>query len=195
MNKPLSMQYVVPLPLLEPQHLINVLLWKLLQATGRILATVFFDLKAYGLENIPRTGGALIVSNHQSYLDPILLTVRSPRRINYMAKEELFKVTPAFTWLLRSLGTFPVYQNQADIHALKESIELLREGNLVNIYSEGARSPDGEIGKIEKGIALIEHRSGVPVIPFVIDGSIPGMADPAQIFPVHGLFAFTSDIP
>jgi 1-acyl-sn-glycerol-3-phosphate acyltransferase len=147
------------------------LLWKYLQVIARVLTTTLFDLKVYGLENIPKHHGALIVSNHQSYLDPVVLGARLRRPLGYIAKEELFEVNPAFTWLLRSLGAFPVRQGRADLHALKESIERLHEGYLLNIYPEGARTPDGKIGKIEKGIALINRRAHVPIIPAVIVGS------------------------
>ena len=146
-------------------------LWKCAQAIARILTTSLFDLKVYGLENIPAHGGALIVSNHQSYLDPVVLGARLRRPLSYIAKEELFEVTPAFTWMLRSLGAFPVHQGHADVHALKESIERLHEGYLLNIYPEGARTPNGKIGKLEKGIALIDRRAHVPVSPAVIVGA------------------------
>jgi 1-acyl-sn-glycerol-3-phosphate acyltransferase len=149
----------------------RLFLWKCAQAIARILTTSLFDLKVYGLENIPAHGGALIVSNHQSYLDPIVLGARLRRPLSYIAKEELFEVTPAFTWMLRSLGAFPVHQGHADVHALKESIERLHEGYLLNIFPEGERTPDGKIGKIEKGIALIDRRAHVPVVPAVIVGA------------------------
>jgi 1-acyl-sn-glycerol-3-phosphate acyltransferase len=159
----------------------RLLLWKSLQAIARILTTTLFDLKVFGLENIPKRGGALVVSNHQSYLDPVVLGARLQRPLSYFAKEELFAVTPACTWLLRSLGAFPVHQGHADVHALKESIQRLQEGYLLNIYPEGARTPDGKIGKIEKGIALIERRAHVPVIPTVIVGAF-------EAWPIHRRF-------
>jgi 1-acyl-sn-glycerol-3-phosphate acyltransferase len=160
---------------LDSEHL---LLWKLLQVVARILTTSMFELKVFGLENIPSRGGALIVSNHQSYLDPVLLGARLSRPLSYIAKEELFSITPAFTWLLRSLGGFPVHQGRGDLHALKESIQRLREGHLLNIYPEGQRTPNGEIGKIERGISLIERRTGVPIIPAVIVGAF-------EAWPIH----------
>jgi 1-acyl-sn-glycerol-3-phosphate acyltransferase len=159
------------------------LFWKSCQVIARILTTSLFDLKVHGLENIPKQGGAMIVSNHQSYLDPIVLGTRLCRPLSYMAKEELFEVAPAFTWLLRQLGAFPVHQGKknGDVHALKESIERLREGSLLNIYPEGSRTYDGKIGKIEKGFALIDRRSHVPVIPAVIVGGFAA-------WPIHRTF-------
>ena len=144
--------------------------WKSLQALARILSTVLFDLKVDGLEHIPTRNGALIASNHQSYLDPILMNVRLRRPLSYIAKAELFE-HPFMNWLLRSVGAFPVHQGAGDVGAVRQSIRRLREGCLLNIYPEGSRTPDGQIGRIERGIALIDRRAQVPVIPAVIVGT------------------------
>jgi 1-acyl-sn-glycerol-3-phosphate acyltransferase len=146
------------------------LIWKSLQTTARILSTVFFDLKVDGLENIPAGGGALIACNHQSFLDPIFMNVRLRRPLSYLAKSQLFE-NPFMSWLLSSVGAFPVHQGAGDVAAVRQSIRRLREGRLLNIYPEGARTPDGEIGRIERGIALIDRRAHVPVIPAVIAGT------------------------
>lgn len=156
------------------------LLWKFLQATARILGTVLFDLRVEGLSNIPRRGGALIAANHQSYLDPILLNTRLRRPLNYLAKAELFE-NRFFGWLLRTVGTFPLHQGASDISAIRQSVQALRDGHLLNIYPEGARTSDGKIGRIEKGIALIDRRAHVPVIPVVIVGAY-------EAWPIHRTF-------
>lgn len=144
--------------------------WKFLQTLARIGTTVLFDLKVYGSNRVPRTGGVLLVSNHQSFLDPVLLGVRLGRPLSYMARSGLFKFAP-FAWLIRSLGAFPVRQNSADIGALKEAIERVREGRALNIFPEGSRTLDGNLQPIEPGIALIIRKAKVPVVPAVIDGS------------------------
>ena len=146
------------------------LVWKSVQCVARILSTVLFDLKVYGLENIPRRGGALIVCNHQSFLDPIVMNVRLRRPLSYIAKAELFE-NAFMDWLLRSVGAFPVRQGSGDVGAVRQSIRRLREGRLLNLFPEGARTPDGEIGRIEKGVALIDRRAHVPVVPAVIVGA------------------------
>ena len=142
-----------------------------MQAVARVLTTDLFDLKVFGLKYIPAHGGALIVSNHQSNLDPVLLGARLRRPMSYMAKSELFAVNPVLTELFRLLGGFPVHQGAADVRAVKESIERLKEGHLLSIFPEGGRTMDGEIAKMEKGVALIVRRAGVPVIPAVIVGA------------------------
>jgi 1-acyl-sn-glycerol-3-phosphate acyltransferase len=144
--------------------------WKFLQAFSRIMTTLLFDLKVYGAHRVPREGGVLLVSNHQSYLDPVLLGVRLKRPLSYMAKSELFKHR-AFAWLIRSLGAFPVKQGAGDVGAMKETIARLHEGRALNIFPEGSRTENGELLPIEKGVGLVIRKAKVPVVPVVIDGS------------------------
>lgn len=145
-------------------------LWKLLRAVAQIATTLLFDLKVYGLEHIPRSGGAIIASNHQSYLDPVLIGVRLPRPLSYMAKSELFR-NPFFARLICSLHAFPVRQGAGDVGAVKESIRRVQEGHLLNIFPEGTRTEDGKLQPILPGVALVVRRAGVPVVPAVIDGA------------------------
>lgn len=148
-------------------------LWKTLRVPARILTTTLFDLKVFGNHHVPATGGVLMVSNHQSYLDPVLLGVQIRRPLCYMAKSELFE-NRAFAWLIRSLHAYPVRQGGQGAEnkgAMEQTIRLLQEGALLNIFPEGTRSPDGRIHEMERGIALVIRRAKVPVVPAVIDGS------------------------
>lgn len=155
---------------------------------GRILcrpwADVWFDLKVYGIENLPKRGGILIVSNHQSYLDPVLLAVKLPRPLSFLAKSELF-VNPVLRWLITSLGAFPVRQGEGDIGAVKETIRRLQEGHALNVYPEGTRTQTGEIMAMQAGVGLIARRAGVPVVPAVIDGSYDAWPKMTKIFRPH----------
>jgi 1-acyl-sn-glycerol-3-phosphate acyltransferase len=146
------------------------LLWRTLRVPARIFTTLLFDLKVFGTEHVPRSGGAILAANHQSYLDPVLLGVRLQRPVTYLAKSELFR-NAFFRWLISSLHAFPVKQGAGDVGAMKESIRRLQEGYLLNIYPEGTRTETGQLGPILPGIALVVRRAGVPVIPAVIDGA------------------------
>lgn len=149
----------------------RLILWKSLQGVARLLTTLLFDLKVDGLRNVPVRGGVLIVSNHQGNLDPVVLGVRMLRPLSYFAKSELFEVNGLCDWLLRSLGGIPVRLGSGDVRAVKETIRRLQEGHVLNIYPEGSRSENGEIGAMEKGVALVVRRAKVPVVPAVIVGS------------------------
>jgi 1-acyl-sn-glycerol-3-phosphate acyltransferase len=147
-------------------------LWKTAQALVRIWTTVAFDLKVYGVRNVPRTGGVLVVANHQSLLDPLLLGVQHGRGMSYMAKSELFR-NRFFGGLIRRLGAFPVKQGSGDVGAIKETVGRLQEGRMLNIFPEGSRTETGEIGPMLPGAALVIRRMGpgVKVVPAAIDGS------------------------
>jgi 1-acyl-sn-glycerol-3-phosphate acyltransferase len=170
--------------------------WKLLQVFGRVSTTLLFDLKVYGSHRFPKEGGVLLVSNHQSYLDPLLLGARLPRPLSYMAKASLFKIAP-FAWFIRSLGAFPVRQGEGDIRALKEAIELAQEGHALMIFPEGSRSDDKNLLPIEPGIALVIRKAKVPVVPAVIDGSIDAWPRGHKIFrsrPIRILYGKPMDL-
>jgi 1-acyl-sn-glycerol-3-phosphate acyltransferase len=144
--------------------------WKLAQAFCRICMTRWFDLKVYGHKHVPRTGPVLLVANHQSVLDPVLVGVRLERPLWYLAKSELFENLRVAA-LLRSFNSIPVRQGAGDVRALKETLTRLRQGHALAIFPEGARSEDGELLPVERGVGLIVRRAQVPVVPVVLDGS------------------------
>jgi 1-acyl-sn-glycerol-3-phosphate acyltransferase len=160
------------------------LLWKFLQLITRIWTSFMFDLKTYGTRNVPRTGGVLLVSNHQSYLDPPLIAVHLLRPVSFMARSTLFE-NPLFSRLITELQAYPVRRGEADIGAIKETIRRLNAGNAVNVYPEGSRTETGEIGPIEKGIALIVRKANVPVVPVAIDGSFQAWPKGDKLFHSH----------
>lgn len=145
-------------------------LWKLAQCFCRIVTTCCFDLKVFGIRHVPKDGAVLLVANHQSYLDPVLVGVRLPRPLSYIAKSELFENRHA-SRLLRWLNGFPVRQGTVDIGAVRETIARLRSGHALTIFPEGSRTSNGEMLPIERGVGLVVRRARVPVIPVVIDGS------------------------
>ena len=144
--------------------------WKLGRTIARLGVTFLFDLKVYGAQNVPATGGVLLLPNHQSYLDPVLIGVYLRRPMSFLARHGLFD-NPRFAWLIRHLRAFPVRQGAGDVGAMKEMVRRLKEGHMSTIWPEGSRTADGEIGAIEPGAALVIRRAGVPAVPVAIDGS------------------------
>lgn len=122
-----------------------------------------------GLENVPEVGGAVIASNHLSFLDPPVVGSALPRRTYYFAKSELF--VPVFGWIIRKCYAFPVERGGADTRALKHAIELLRAGELLTMFPEGTRSTDGEVHEFDLGAALAAARAGVPIVPCALTGT------------------------
>ena len=131
---------------------------------ARTICRVMGGYSVHGRENIPRTGGAVLCANHISYFDPPVLGSGLPRRTYFMAKKELF--APAVVGrILRACYAFPVDREGTDREAIRHAIELLRQGELLVVFPEGGRSPDGSIQLGNVGPALMASRAGVPIIP------------------------------
>src|SRR5438094_1346711 len=92
---------------IDPQH--SDWFWKFCRMIARPIVTFLFDLKVYGRENVPKTGGVLLLPNHQSFLDPVLIAVYLNRPMSYLARSGLFE-NNYFAWLIRRLRAFPIKQ-------------------------------------------------------------------------------------
>jgi 1-acyl-sn-glycerol-3-phosphate acyltransferase len=139
---------------------------------SRTIAMLLFRLHVSGQGMIPKKGGVLLVTNHQSFLDPWLAGLAPPRQVHSMARDTLFK-GGLLQWLMELLNAFPVKRGTADLGAIRGAVERLEKGYVVNIFAEGTRSEDGSIGPIAPGVALILHRTKteVPIVPVIIDGA------------------------
>ncbi|HHY81253.1 MAG TPA: 1-acyl-sn-glycerol-3-phosphate acyltransferase [Clostridiales bacterium] len=133
------------------------------------LFLLFFP-KITGKENLPKEGSVIIYSNHTSFLDPILLGCVLPRRIYFMAKQELFRFPP-LAYIIRALGAFPVKRGTADITAIKKALQTLKEGKVFGIFPEGTRSKSGDLKDFNHGIAAIAQKSRAITIPVIIKGN------------------------
>lgn len=133
----------------------------------RFLFAFLFRLKAEGLENIPDKGAVVLCANHTSNLDPPILGSPLRRKVNYMAKAELFDV-PVLGAVLPKIGAFPVKRGGVSKESIRLSLQLLQDGNILGIFPEGSRSNAGGMGK--KGAASLALKSGATVIPAAIVG-------------------------
>lgn len=141
---------------------------------GQFLSRSFFRLlgtQVEGLENLPTSGRTMIVSNHQSFLDPLIVSLSCPhRQIHFMAKEELFSI-PTARHLLLSLGAFPVDRKGPGKQTIAKVLTLLREERLICLFAEGTRSRDGALQPFQPGFAKIARKTKTPVIPIAISGT------------------------
>ncbi len=126
--------------------------------------------KVQGVENLPAEGPVILAVNHQSMWDPIVAGCSIPRRVSFMAKEELFSI-PVISNISRSLGAFPVKRGQGDMNAIRQSLAILKEGRVLGLFPEGTRSKDGEIQKGQPGIVLLMEKSKATVVPIKIFGT------------------------
>jgi 1-acyl-sn-glycerol-3-phosphate acyltransferase len=144
--------------------------FRFLEGLSRAIVLAFFDYRAEGAGNVPRRGGAILASTHQSHLDPILLTAALTRRVGYVARSTLFR-NRLFGWLIRTLGSISFDREGGGTAELRAIVSALRSGRALIFFPEGTRSPDGEIGPLRPGIALLARRSGVPVVPVAVEGT------------------------
>jgi len=144
--------------------------YSILRGLAIAVFKVFFAIEIEGKENIPYGGGAILASNHLSYLDPIVLGILVPRRVNFMAKEELFE-NFFFGWMIVKLGAFPIKRERIDRTTYKKILKLLQKREVVVLFPEGTRSIDGTIGQLHAGIARIALKADVPIIPIIVWGT------------------------
>jgi 1-acyl-sn-glycerol-3-phosphate acyltransferase len=135
----------------------------------RLGARAYFGVRFEGTQHIPATGPLIIVPNHVTYADPVLVSIPVRRRVYYMAWNALFGVR-GLAWLIRRLRAFPVEIESADPRATREAVRLLQAGEAVMIFPEGGRSPDGRLQRFRPGAFRLACSLGVPLLPVTIAG-------------------------
>lgn len=148
-----------------------------------LFCRVCFRVSISGRENIPKTGPFLLVSNHQSFLDPLFCGVFLKRRLYFLARDTLFKHRfsgPLFT----SVNAIPVKRGSGDVTAMKNIIAKLKDGCGVCLFPEGTRTIDGKISDLKPGFGLLSRRGNSVVVPVVIDGGFECWPKSQKLFSV-----------
>jgi 1-acyl-sn-glycerol-3-phosphate acyltransferase len=140
------------------------------QRLVRTLWPLVGRLDVHGLEHVPGDGPFLLIANHQSYLDPVLIQAVVPRPMYTMAKSTEFS-NPVVAPLLKRLKSFPVRRFEIDPQAIRIALRYLDQGYGVGIYIEGERSWDGRLQPPRLGTVRLILKAGVPVVPCGIDGA------------------------
>ena len=146
------------------------MLYLILRFLAFLIFNTLFRIKVYGIEHLPKIGAFILASNHISYLDPIVLGIACPRRLNYMAKQELFK-TVLLSWFMSSIGVFPIKRDSADLSALKEAMRRLKDGKALVVFPEGSRRFDGGPHEPQAGIGFLVTKINVPIVPAFLKGT------------------------
>lgn len=144
-------------------------LWQFLV---QVVMIFFFRLRTFHVEYTDVRGGAMIVANHQSFLDPPAIGARIKGKINYLARKGLFKFKP-FGKLIASFDAIPLDQDGIGFEGIKETFKRMKNGERVLIFPEGARTedPNGEMMPFKKGVMSLAVRAKVPIIPAAIAGA------------------------
>jgi 1-acyl-sn-glycerol-3-phosphate acyltransferase len=133
--------------------------------------------KVSGLENIPTDGPAILAANHESFLDDMLLPLMVPRRkVVFLAKADYFDKW-YLRWFFKGANVIPVRRESrsASEAALNAGVKALRDGNLIGIFPEGTRSPDGRLYRGKTGVARMALEAQVPIIPVALLGTFEAM--------------------
>jgi 1-acyl-sn-glycerol-3-phosphate acyltransferase len=148
---------------LLPEFLMRFLAW--------IIISVVYRLRPTGLENIPATGPAVVVCNHVSYLDPIILSGSIQRPMRFVMWYKIFQI-PLLNFIFRTMKAIPIAGAREDAAIMDEAFEKvdaeLAAGNIVCIFPEGAITLDGEVARFRPGIEKIIARRPVPVVPVAL---------------------------
>ncbi len=128
-----------------------------------------FRVRLLGAAQVPATGAGILVSNHFSRFDPIVMGAYVPRFVTFAAKRELVNA-PVLGALIRLWGVVPLTRDGMDMPAVRQLLRVLRSGHLVVMYPEGTRSKDGVLHRPRPGAAYLALKVGVPVYPVSIWG-------------------------
>jgi acyl-[acyl-carrier-protein]-phospholipid O-acyltransferase/long-chain-fatty-acid--[acyl-carrier-protein] ligase len=128
----------------------------------------FYKVKAVNADRIPSTGGVLLLPNHVSYVDALVLSAACERPIRFVMWDVLYRVW----WMngfLRFFGTVPISPTRAK-DAIRTVADALREGEVVCLFPEGEITRDGKMNELQKGFELIVRQAACPAIPVYLDG-------------------------
>lgn len=131
-----------------------------------VFLKAYFKLHVKGAENIPPCGeGIILISNHQSNLDPVMLGLGiKNRKLFFMAKQELFQV-PILAPIIRKLGAFPVKRGSKDLDAIKKAETIVNDGRILAMFPEGGRSKTGKLLRPKVGATKIAISTGKKILP------------------------------
>lgn len=147
-------------------------------------ARLYFGIRFQGTQYIPREGPFLITPNHVTFADPPLVSLPIRRPVHYMAWDKLFDIR-GLSWLIRRLRAFPVDIESADPKAMRAAVRLLDQGQVVMMFPEAGRSPDGRLQRFKLGAFRLACAKGVPVLPVTILGGHESWP-PGRILPRPG---------
>ncbi len=148
------------------------MLYETLHAIVPPVAKAVWRPTVEGLDNVPLTGGAIIASNHLSFVDSLVIPILAPRKVVFLTKAEYFDKPLGRAWF-GGLGMIPVDRDdtKAAMASLDIALEVLGRGEAFGIYPEGTRSRDGLLYRGRTGVAQLALTAGVPVVPVGLQGT------------------------
>lgn len=148
--------------------------WLTFQFVLRLIVCVWLRYRTRGLERMPATGGGLILVNHQSFLDPLLVGLPLQRPVSFLGRDSLFPI-PFVGWVLRNTYVMPINRDAASTATIRQAIGRIDDGFLVGVFPEGTRCEAGEVGDFKPGFISLIRRIKSPVYPVGIAGAHEAM--------------------
>lgn len=137
----------------------------------RVWYALMFPTRIEGLEHVPATGGVLLAANHRSYLDIPLISNVVPRHVSFVARDTLAR-SGILAFVMKNCGAVLIRRGTGDRPALREMAAHLELGDVVAIFPEGTRSPDGRLQAFRGGALLAARMARVPIVPVAISGTL-----------------------
>src|SRR3954469_18051359 len=149
---------------------VNPFVYWIVRAVIQPFFHVYFRLSRIGREHIPQEGPVILAANHRSFLDPFVIGTMARRPLYYVAKKELFRGR-LISWILSSLGAFPINRGAGDADSMRTAREILARGDCVLIFPEGTRVRPGPLGSAKRGVGRLALETGAPVVPVAVFGT------------------------
>lgn len=146
------------------------LFYRCVRFVSRMLVVCLCEFRTSGREHLDGLQGAMILSTHQSVLDPVLVGLCFNDRLNYLARKTLFK-NSIFAFLIRILDAIEIDRDRGGLSGLREMLIRLKDGKKVLIFPEGTRTTDGAIQELKLGFVPVARRAEVPLVPVAIVGA------------------------
>jgi 1-acyl-sn-glycerol-3-phosphate acyltransferase len=161
--------------------------WDLGKVACFYTMTALFSLRTAGGQHVPRTGPVLVLSNHQTFLDPVLVGLAVPRYVSWVARQTLRK-NRLFARLIASLRAIPIDHRGFSREGLQSTLDALDRGACVGMFPEGERTHDGTLQPFKPGISLLIKRTRAPIVPAGVAGGYTAWSRHRQVPRLAPLF-------
>jgi 1-acyl-sn-glycerol-3-phosphate acyltransferase len=146
---------------------------RMFRALDVCFSRIYHNLEVRAPHQFPRSGAGILVCNHTSALDPLLIQSVSPRLIVWMMAAEYMNL-PILRSVFRTIEVIPVERSGRDLHATREALRALQRGRILGVFPEGRIEPSRELLPFQTGVAMMALKTGLPVYPAYLDGTQRG---------------------
>jgi len=162
-----SVSPVHPSPILRPEDQLDL---RLLRAANVLFSRIYHRVQVVSPQHLPRSGAGILVANHISGLDPLLIQSVCPRLIVWMMAREYYEISQ-LNGIFRAISAIPVDRSGRDMAATRSALRALEKGRILGIFPEGKIEPTRELLPFQTGVALMAARTGVPIYPAYVEGT------------------------